>query len=551
MSKMRSKNNVKIIKMRKSSIIVILMILGNILNAQNSGEWYKNNLESGTFGIELQKAMEFLKSKPVKRSPIVALIGTGADIEHEALKNSIWTNPKERADGIDNDNNGYVDDINGWNFIGSKDGNVMEFTMQEGDREWFRLKDKYADLIFDGKNYLKFVNGEKSVVPDISDRKEYEYFKNLMSSRESLLAGKYAGYIVTFLTKEYVERWDAELKIKFPDKARNEITSEEFIKAVYNKQTSPKDSLRDLCLSFVVLYSGVIKSYSKDRTAPVTWETIYDNYVNKQIEFSRKSFEQDMKKWGRDTRKQIVGDNYLDINDKNYGNNIAPDSKLMNLVVSAQAGEPYLKDIALSIRYAVENGADIIILPQQNSLYPPDQKRWVAEAINYAQTKGALVIVSVWEKSEDLAIKEYYPSAKMDPSFILNNLITVANSDAKGLPAHSSNYGANKLDIYAPGINIYSTSPGDLYKSGTSSVFGAAVTAGVAALIKSYYPNMTGVELRRVIVENPTSRKGVEIEKGMLAAGKPSQDLFLFEQLCRSAGIINVNNAVRAADIAK
>ncbi len=551
--------------MKKKSIIVFLLFLGSVINAQNPGEWYKNNLESGSFGIELQKANEFLKSKAVKRSPIVALIGTGADIEHEALKNSIWSNPKESADGIDNDKNGYIDDLNGWNFIGSKDGNIMDFTMQEGDREWFRLKDKYADLIFDGTTYFKYIDGVKTDVPPPSDMEEYGYFKSLMSSKESQLAGKYAGYAITFLIKDYIQKWDAELKARFPGKNRDEITVEEFVKTVYNKN-SPKDSLRDVALSFVGLYAGVTKAYAQDKTLAVTWENIYDNYTNKQIEFSRKSFEQDLNKWGRDTRKAIVGDDCLNINDKSYGNNIlltsnslsgtmlsgiinsiAPEAKMMNLVVSAQSGEPYLKDIALSIRYASDNGADIILLPQQNSLYPQDQKKWISEAINYAQSKGALVIVPVWENSEDLSKKDYYPSKEMDPALPLNNLITVANSDVKGLPSMLSNYGADKLDIYAPGIDIYSTTPGDLYKTGTSSAFGAGMTAGVAALIKTYYPNLTGVQIRKLIIENPTSRRGVEVEKGIIVGGKRAQDLFLFEQLCKSTGIINANNAIRAA----
>lgn len=115
---------------------------------QSDLDWYNcSSGEDGVYGAEVNKAYEFLKGKKVKKRPVVALIGTGLDVEHEDLKQAIWVNPKEKADGKDNDKNGFVDDINGWNFLGGKNGQVMEALMQEGDREFLRLKDKYADYI--------------------------------------------------------------------------------------------------------------------------------------------------------------------------------------------------------------------------------------------------------------------------------------------------------------------------------------------------------------------------------------------------------------------
>ena len=111
-------------------------------------DWYNCSFsEDGVYGAEVNKAHEFLKGKKLKKRPVVALVGTGIDVEHEDLKQAIWVNPREKADGKDNDKNGLVDDLNGWNFLGGKDGKVMETTTREGDREFFRLKDKYADYI--------------------------------------------------------------------------------------------------------------------------------------------------------------------------------------------------------------------------------------------------------------------------------------------------------------------------------------------------------------------------------------------------------------------
>ncbi len=127
---------------------------------QSDLDWYNCSFDKdGVYGAEVNKAYEFLKGKKIKKRPVVALIGAGLDVEHEDLKQAIWVNSKEKADGKDDDKNGLVDDINGWNFIGGKDGKVMEATMREGDREFFRLKDKYADYIFDGQNYCKVIDG--------------------------------------------------------------------------------------------------------------------------------------------------------------------------------------------------------------------------------------------------------------------------------------------------------------------------------------------------------------------------------------------------------
>ena len=121
------------------------------IDKQSERDWYNCSFDKdGVYGACVNEAYEFLKGKKVKARPIVALIGTGIDLEHEALKANLWKNAKDKPDGKDNDKNGYVDDVNGWNFIGGKDGQVMSFVTREGEREFLRLKDKYGDIIKDG-----------------------------------------------------------------------------------------------------------------------------------------------------------------------------------------------------------------------------------------------------------------------------------------------------------------------------------------------------------------------------------------------------------------
>ena len=220
----------------------------------------------------------------------------------------------------------------------------------------------------------------------------------------------------------------------------------------------------------------------------------------------------------------------------------------MCLRVSAAGGEPYLKDMALAIRYAVDHGADVITLPQQNTLYPEAQKVWMTEALRYAESKGVLVIVPVWELSRDLAKQVFFPHRWMDGSKELTNLMVIASSDKNGNPSMNSNYGAKELDLFAPGTNIYASYMGDTYKTGTGAGLASATVAGVAALVKAYYPHLTGAQIRNILLESVTSRKGTEVEKGIIVDGKQAQDLFLFEDLCLSGGILNAYQAVVTAD---
>jgi hypothetical protein len=243
------------------------------------GSWYKESPESGKIGIDLQGAKDLLKKRKMKKVPVVALIGTGADIEHEALKNSVWVNPKEKADGKDNDNNGYADDINGWNFIGSKDGSSMEFGIQEANREWLRLKDKYADILFDGKRYFKYENGVRVYIAAPEDIEEFNYFTKIIRERDGSLSGLYGGYIIAFLVKEYTQEWDKEIQLKFPGKTRKEITSDEFFAAVYDKN-GPQDSLKNIALTLVSLYSSFGKTMRNNPNYVTTWSDIYENFTD-------------------------------------------------------------------------------------------------------------------------------------------------------------------------------------------------------------------------------------------------------------------------------
>ena len=533
---------------------------------QSELDWYNCSFDrDSVYGAEVNKAYEYLntnKKKPKKR-PIVALIGTGMDVEHEDLKQAIWVNPKEKLNQKDDDKNGLTDDINGWNFIGGKDGQVVESLTREGEREFFRLKDTYGDYIFDGKKYYKVINGKRQEVPAPENMEEYNYYRYKVIP-ESRIGGAYGGLQLSYVIEEYVEKFNRDMKQRFPGK---ELTVEEF-QSCYDPKAE-RDSLSEVAFVCTAYYFSL---YNTDK-----WEPVYQNMGKRSVETAKANYEKALAQYGTDNRQAVIGDNPLDINDNHYGNNIlltsdaatnvmkagiiaakrdngkgsngiADHAEIMTLRICTGEGEPYLKDMALAIRYAVSHGADVIVLPEQNILYPEEQKQWIVSELKEAENKGAIVIVPAWNTSVDMDKVEFFPNRKMSKDKELTNLMVVASSDKKGNPVMNTNYGVNALDIYAPGTDIYSTYTGDTYRKGTGDELAAVTVAGVAALIKSYFPKLTGSQIRDILIKSVTSRKGIEVEKGIRVDDRPSQDLFLFDDLCISGGIVNAYQAILEAE---
>lgn len=539
------------------------------VNAQVSKDWINESPESGVYGIGLDKAYELIANKKLKAKtqPIVALLCGGIDAEHEALKANIWVNKKEKADGKDNDGNGYIDDINGWNFLGGKDGSVMEVTTSEGNREFNRIGAKYTDLFFDGKKYFKYVpqKVERIYVEAPSDMAEYEYYKTAVAPESSAARGNQMKMVC--LTREYAFIFDKKLREKYPEKS--DFTIEEMA-SLWDK-TGPQDELQNSAMWAMGMYMSNNKG--------TTWKDCFDMYSTDKYQkyCERRGPQADRTaKMCNDGRKEIVGDNIYDLNDKSYGNNqlltanstggtmgagiiagkrgiegrnnpIAESVQIMPLIVSAAGGEPYLKDMTLAIRYAVDNGASVIVLPQQNTLYAEPGKTWMVDAIRYAESKNVLVIAPTWELSMDMSQTIFYPNRSMaKDGKELTNLMVISPSDHRGNPALSSNYSAKEVDLYAPGVSVYAAYNGDTYQSGSSTYLSSATVAGVAALIRTYYPELPVAQLRKILIETCTSRKGVEVEKGIRVKGKNAQDMFLFDELCISGGIINAFKALEA-----
>ncbi|UIR54891.1 S8 family serine peptidase [Sphingobacterium sp. SRCM116780] len=539
---------------------------------EKTNDWYNASFEKdGIYGSEVNRTYEFLKGKKLKKKPIVAVIGYGLDAEHEDLVGKQWINPKEKEDGKDNDGNGWVDDMHGWNFLGNAEGEMVEKVNKEGDREFLRLKPLYEGIFFNGKDYVKFDdNLQKPVkVATPANEAEYRFFRYGLQ-KESELATTCMSYYVNKFLKYYLKNeFDPIMKKSYPNLAK--AGQKEFTKATeyIGLAGAQTDSLAFMSRYFFLINIGVNNGMAiKGKRDSVTYESIRDLTLN-----NTKAEDNYKKLLANSIRaEEITGNHYDDINQKNYGNNnlysngsfsgtmisgiiaaernngigidgIMPEAQLMSLRAYPREGEAYYKDIALAIRYAVDNQADVIMLGPSNTLYPEYEAKWVNDALLYAEQKGILVVSSVWDLSRDLAKQAFYPNQFIKGKE-LKNFIQVAASDSLGMPFATANIGEKQVHLFAPGVGIQTTYMGTTYRSGNSSLFAGATVAATAAMIKAYYPNLTAVQIRDIILKTVTDRKNVEVEKQV---GK-NIDQYLFSQLCTSGGILNTYQAIQAAD---
>jgi subtilisin family serine protease len=517
--------------------------------------WHLLDVTQDSFyGISLNKAYTFLKQKnKIPKPVIVAVLDSGVDTTHEDLKQVLWHNPKEiPGNGIDDDGNGYVDDVYGWNFLGGKDGRDVCKASDERARIYHRLKGKFGNSVID-TSQLKG-----------NEKNEYLIYRKAANE-------------LNFSNDEQMELLFVEVTakaLKRHDKIlRKEMGTEEFTCESLEKFEPATKQAKEAKFGYLTC----IKMIGVDPDEKNT-NTLAD--LDEYVEGKKKAFE------SKDTppfdyRADIVKDNYFDLSDRFYGNNdvmgplnsakhgthvtgligakrnngigidgVADDVKIMMLRVVPD-GDEYDKDIALAIRYAVDNGAKVINMSFGKSYSP--EKRWVDSAVKYAALHDVLIVHASGNESDDLDVKENYPNPWLQQwNEKAPNFITVgASSDPKisgSISADFSNYGKEKVDVFAPGVRMYSTFPGgNQYGNLKGTSMAAPVVTGMAAMIRSYYPELTAVQVKKIIEESAykPSDNVPNIKPGTKGEEVP------FTLLSRTGGIINAYSAVMDADTTK
>ncbi len=538
---------------KRTTLLALSGIISSAIFAQRDevpkGWHMLDKASTGYYGISVDKAYDFVKAKKLKsKTVIVAVIDSGIDTAHEDLKDVLWRNPKEvPGNGIDDDKNGYVDDIYGWNFLGGKDDKNVEQDSYEAARVYHQFKSKYEGKEIDRST--------------LSKEQLFEYEMWLRSDKEINGDNKSSGLELVFIKRAYnnVLKSDSILrkamgKDKYTGKELGEFKSDdaEVKKAKNNLYglMSQNDAMETTNQEFLEGFGEYVNSEEKKANAASTPPTDY--------------------------RSDIVKDNYNDFNDKYYGNNnvmvsnksamhgthvsgiiaasrkngvgmdgIADNVKIMSLR-AVPDGDEHDKDIALAIRYAVDNGAQVINMSFGKGFSP--EKKWVDDAVKYAESKGVLMIHAAGNDAKNLDTTFNYPTPQLLNGTKPNNWITVgASGDPKagGLTASFSNYGKNEVDVFAPGVKIYATVPGgNTYQNLQGTSMASPVVAGLAALILEYYPNLSAAQVKMVIQKS--SQKPVDNVKN------PGDDEMVpLSSLSKYGGIINAYEALKLASTIK
>jgi subtilisin family serine protease len=502
------------------------------------GDWFLHDAQTGRYpGASVERAYaELIGARKPARMVVVAVIDGGVDVRHPALQGRLWTNPGEVAgNGRDDDGNGYVDDVHGWNFIGGPDGRSVNAATYEVTREYVRLRGKY----------------EGKTEGQISDRAEFAYFQKVRSE---------------------VMQKRAEAQQQLP--------------VVQGLHAAATEAVAQVRAALGLADDAPLTDADLDRYAPKTPEgrqarqrllqlrgfgisypelTEYLHQLEGQLAYG----------YNPDAdERAVVGDDPNDLTQRHYGNNdvIGPDASHGTHVAGIIAalrqgfgargvaegvqimavravpnGDERDKDVANAIRYAADNGAHIINMSFGKSYSP--QKSVVDEAVRYAESKGVLLVHAAGNSGEDVDTHDNFPRAGYADGTRAASWIEVGASGWQGgeaLAAEFSNYGARSVDVFAPGVDIGSTLPEGRYGALDGTSMAAPVVSGVAALVWSFYPDLTAAQLRDVLVS--TARRYPD-----LTVTRPgSEDRIPFARLSVTGGIVDAYAALqRAAQLSR
>lgn len=474
--------------------------------------WYhKDFATTKVYGINTENAYKFLESKGLKpKTVLVGVLDSGVQVDHPGLVKNIWTNPNEvPGNGKDDDGNGYIDDIHGWNFIGGKNGDIGIDNM-----EVTRVVAKYKPIF----------EGDDSTKNKANQAKMPEEFAMYMKSKE-------------LFTKKSVEaRQGFQTYTMINDAIPN------MVKLLNGKSVTPENiasiKATDQKDAFAL---NVLTQVSQSPDFKGKSSAEFEKSIKDQMKEALDYFEPQSKQYdlSYDPRKEIVGDNYDDYSEKNYGNNhyegtdaehgthvagiIAglPNGKEVQYGVASKVakimsvrtvpnGDERDKDVANAIKYAVDNGAKVLNMSFGKPVSPGKNVVW--DAFKYAQDKGVLLVKAAGNENEDVAEHLAYPTNfknVTDEKPFVNNVLVVGASTNKNdaLRASFSNFNKKMVNVFAPGEEIYSTVPHNEYKYLQGTSMASPVVAGAAAVLLAYMPTLTPAQVIESLVKssNPST----------------------------------------------
>lgn len=528
----------------KNLLSGMLLLVASWALAQDAApeNWFHMNKDKDGYpGLSTEKVYQEILKGRQSRTVVVAVIDSGVDAEHEDLAPIMWVNEDEIPDnGIDDDKNGYIDDINGWNFLGGKDGKNVSHENLEVVRLYRKLRPKY-----EGKTASQFSGKEKE---EFEQFKKYE--EEIERNRKEL--GPQAMQFVAILEvmnklvkqigKEPKEIGLEDLKkVKTDDPIMTQVTN---LAQGFIEQGQP----------FVAFYDD-IKGYANHLDSRY-------NY-NYNPDFDGRS---------------VVGDDPSDLNDRYYGNNdvegpdadhgthvagtiaavrgndigidgVADNVRIMS-VRAVPDGDERDKDVANAIRYAVDNGAEIINMSFGKGYSP--YKEAVDEAVKYAKKNDVLIVHAAGNDAKQNKLDNSFPNDRFAKKGLFapkeaKNWIEVGAlnyTQDENLAASFSNYSPELVDVFAPGVEIYSTIPDNKYTKHDGTSMASPAVTGVAAILRSYFPELTAKQVKEIIMDSAQPFSGKVQKPG-------TEQLVPFSDLSVTGGMVDAYEAVKQAMLTK
>ncbi|WP_333853468.1 S8 family serine peptidase [Epilithonimonas sp.] len=505
-------------------------------NDKDLKTWYhKDYATTKVYGVNTENAYKFLESKGLKpKTVVVGVLDSGVEVDHPGLVKNMWKNPNEIPNnGKDDDGNGYIDDVYGWNFLGGKNGDIDVDNM-----EVTRVVKKYQSVF----------EGDDSTKNKANQAKMPEEFAMYMKAKD-------------VFTKKSQE---AKQSVQLYTMINNAIP--DMVKLLNGKNLT-KETLAGIkpTTQQDAMAMQILSQMSADPQIAGKSAAEVETYLKGQMKEALDYFTPQAEKGYNldfDPRKEIVGDNYDDYSEKKYGNNHyeGPDAKhgthvagiiagLANgsenqygvasrvakimTVRAVPDGDERDKDVANAVRYAVDNGAKILNMSFGKPVSPGKNVVW--DAFKYAESKGVLLVKAAGNENEDIAEHQYFPTnfkSQSDEKPFINNMIVVGSNtnDSNALKSSFSNYDKKMVDVFAPGSEIYSTVPDGKYEYLQGTSMASPVVAGSAAVLLAYMPNLKPEQ----IIESLVKTSNASTANG-------------FENLSRSAGVIDVAKAAEYA----
>lgn len=489
----------------------------------------------GVPGISADRAYRTLLAGRTPTLVRVAVIDSGIDSTHEDLKPILWRNTAELpGNGQDDDHNGYADDTRGWNFLGNKNGQNVAFEALEQTRIYAQLRPQ-----FEGKK-------RKSLSP--TDQAKYDLYERAKASYER----------VKKQDEERYTRLSGALKANTEvyTQVRNALGVPQLDSTTLHQAARTRPDVRYAAGLYGFLHQN---NYASAEAALKELTEAVEHYKNRV----EKNLNPDYHP------REIVGDDPTNLAETHYGNpdsqgpdadhgthcagiigavrgnaqgieGVAGSVRIMS-VRAVPSGDERDKDIANAIRYAVDNGAQIISMSFGKDFSP--DKAAVDAAMQYADQKGVLLVHAAGNESRDIDADTGYPSARYLDGQPIPNLITVGASsrtNSAALVGSFSNFGHQTVDLFAPGVDIYSSTPRNTYTEHSGTSMAAPVVAGVAAVLKAYFPQLSAAQLKQIILQSAVPYHTKVTQPG-------SKTLVDFATLSRTGGIVNLYAAVQLA----